>query len=100
MGNFAIQLALFEDYKTNLPTYKPVQQLLADRAVPVLACWGANDPIFIAAGAKAFEHLPTAKVVLLDGGHFALEGHAAEIVALCKEFLAGVHGKQQQQQQQ
>ena len=42
--------------------------------------WGRGDPIFLAAGAEAYRRdLPDAELVWLNGGHFALEEHAAEV---------------------
>ncbi len=50
-----------------------------------LITWGKSDPFFTAAGAEAFlRDLPQARLVWLDGGHFALEENtvlvASEIV--------------------
>jgi pimeloyl-ACP methyl ester carboxylesterase len=50
--------------------------------------WGRNDPFFLPAGAEAFKRdLPGAEVRFLDTGHFALETHCAEIVAVIRDFL-------------
>jgi pimeloyl-ACP methyl ester carboxylesterase len=88
-GNREIQLALAYDYRTNPPLYPAWHQVLRDHAIPVLAAWGKNDPIFLPAGATAFQRdTPKAEVHLLDTGHFALEEDGAEIAALIRDFLA------------
>lgn len=54
----------------------------------MLAVWGRNDEIFGPDGARAFSRdLPDAQVHLLDAGHFALESHLEEMVALIRPFL-------------
>jgi pimeloyl-ACP methyl ester carboxylesterase len=88
-GNREIQLALAYDYRTNPPLYPVWHQVLRDHAIPVLAAWGKNDPIFLPAGATAFQRdTPKAEIHLLDTGHFALEEDRAEIAALIRDFLA------------
>ncbi|GAA6019971.1 hypothetical protein JCM10207_003354 [Rhodosporidiobolus poonsookiae] len=91
-GNADIQLSLFHDYQTNLALYPSFQAYLAARRPPVLAVWGAEDPIFVPAGARAFKDVvPEAEVVLIEGaGHFALEAHAEEIVERARAFLGKV----------
>ncbi len=87
-GNKAIQLDLFYDYRKNPPLYPAWHQYLQTNQTPVLAVWGKNDPIFLPAGALAFERdTPKAEVHLLDTGHFALEEEGAEIASLILEFL-------------
>ena len=69
--------ALLWDYQTNPPLYEKWQAWMRERQPQVLAIWGANDPFFIPAGAKAYRRdVPDAKLVLLDAGHFALEEEA------------------------
>jgi pimeloyl-ACP methyl ester carboxylesterase len=42
--------------------------------------------------ARAYRRdLPDAELHLLDGGHWALETHLAEIVALARDFLGRTH---------
>jgi len=87
-GNADIQLALFYDYRNNLPLYPKWHQYLRDRQVPLLAVWGKNDPIFSAPGAEAFKRDDAkAEVHLLDTGHFALEEDGNQIGVLILEFL-------------
>ncbi|MFY1690573.1 alpha/beta fold hydrolase [Plantactinospora sp. WMMB782] len=87
-GNHENQLQLFRDYRTNLDLYPRAQECFRQTRVPLLAVWGANDPIFGPDGARAFRRdLPDAEVHLLDTGHFALETHVDEIAAHIREFL-------------
>ncbi len=88
-GNKEIQLDIFKDYGTNVPLYPKFQQFLRDSGVPVLAVWGKNDSIFPVPGAEGFKRdVKDLKLVLLDGGHFLVESHTAEIGKLILEFFA------------
>lgn len=88
-GNAAIQLALFYDYRNNLPLYPAWHKLLHEKQPPVLVVWGKNDPIFIQPGALAFQKdVPNAEIHLLNTGHFALEEDGALIAQLMRQFLA------------
>jgi pimeloyl-ACP methyl ester carboxylesterase len=79
-GNDAIQVALLADYQHNLERYDAWQSYFRRHRPKTLIVWGRNDPIFIAPGAEAYQRdLPDAELVWLDGGHFALEEHAAEV---------------------
>ncbi len=96
-GNDLIQLALFRDYRNNLPLYPQWQEYLRTRKPPMLVVWGKNDPFFLPAGADAIgRDNPNATVILLEGGHFALEEHsgrvAAEMRALADRVAAGAYG--------
>jgi len=87
-GNQDIQLDLFYDYRNNVTLYPEFQEYFRKSQVPVLAAWGKNDTIFIAAGADAFKKdLPNAEIHLLDAGHFAVETNTVEIANLILEFL-------------
>ena len=87
-GNDAVQLKLFLDYATNPPLYPVLHDYLRRRQVPVLAVWGANDPIFGPDGARAFARdVKDTEVHLLDGGHFLLESRGEEVAKLIREFL-------------
>ncbi len=89
-GNDEIQLDLFLDYGTNVALYPKFQEYFRTRRPPLLAVWGRNDPIFVPAGAQAFQRdIPDADVRLYDTGHFALETHAAQIGVAIGEFLEG-----------
>src|SRR5215469_14770957 len=88
-GNADIQLALFEDYRTNLELYPAWQEYFRRYQPPLLAVWGKNDPIFGPAGAEAFKRdLPDSEVQLLETGHFALEEDGELIAQLMIRFLS------------
>jgi pimeloyl-ACP methyl ester carboxylesterase len=90
-GNDEIQLKLFRDYATNPPMYPALHDYLRTSAVPVLAVWGQQDPIFGPDGARAFERdARDAEIHLLDGGHFLLETAVDEVADLIKAFLRRV----------
>ena len=81
--------ALLWDYQNNPPHYPQWQTWLGTRHPQLLAIWGKNDPFFIPAGAQAYQRdVPSAEVVLLDTGHFALEEEADEIAARVGQLLA------------
>ena len=88
VGQDDVQLALFRDYTTNRDLYPAVHAWLRTSNVPVLAIWGRNDEIFDAAGAKAFTRdAPTARVELIDGGHFLLESDLDLVAGMIKIWL-------------
>jgi pimeloyl-ACP methyl ester carboxylesterase len=88
-GNADIQLALFEDYRTNPQRYNQWHEYFRRSQPPLLAVWGKHDPIFGPAGAEAFQRdLPRCEVHLLDTGHFALEEDADIIAQHITHFLA------------
>jgi pimeloyl-ACP methyl ester carboxylesterase len=79
-GNDLVQLTLFRDYETNVSLYEAWHAYLRQHTPKTLIVWGANDPLFVADGAKAYlRDLPDAELHLLDSGHFALEEYAHEI---------------------
>ncbi|MHC9292626.1 alpha/beta fold hydrolase [Mycobacterium sp. LTG2003] len=87
-GNDEVQLKLFRDYATNAPLYPALHEYLRSSKVPVLAVWGQGDPIFGPDGARAFgKDAVDAEIHLLDGGHFLLETHVAEVAELIDAFL-------------
>lgn len=83
-----IQLDLFWDYQNNIALYPQFQGWLRS-GVPVLAVWGRGDKCFVPAGAEAYgRDVSDISVELLDGGHFLLESHAAEVAERVKGFVA------------
>ena len=95
-GNDAIQLELFFDYRTNPPLYPAWQAYFRTKKPPMLVIAGKNDPFFLPAGAEAIgRDNPNATVILLDGGHFALEEHSRQIAdemrALADRVAAGAY---------
>jgi len=84
-----IQLDLFGDYQSNVALYPAFQAYFRAHRPPTLAVWGGNDPFFLPAGAEAFKRdLPDAEIRFVDGGHFPLETHVAEIAGHIRPFLA------------
>lgn len=88
-GRDEIQLDLCLDYRSNIAMYPAFHAYFRSHHPPLLAVWGARDPFFVPAGARAFKRdLPKAEVHLLeDTGHFALESHGEEIAGRMLEFL-------------
>ncbi len=87
--NGEIQLAMFYDYRTNVPLYPAWQKYFRDHQPPTLIVWGKNDIIFPAEGAHPYlRDLPKAELHLLDTGHFALEEEGVAIAGYIRAFLA------------
>jgi pimeloyl-ACP methyl ester carboxylesterase len=84
--------ALLWDYQHNPGRYPEWQAYLRTHRPSVLAIWGANDPFFIPPGAAAYKRdVPSADVVLLDTGHFALVEELDAIAAHVDRFLRAVY---------
>jgi pimeloyl-ACP methyl ester carboxylesterase len=76
------QVDLLEDYKSNIALYPQWQA--AFRAYPpkTLIVWRKKDPFFVPAGARAYlAHIPEAKLVWLDAGHFVLDENGPQVAA-------------------
>ncbi|MFD9080187.1 alpha/beta fold hydrolase [Streptomyces erythrochromogenes] len=88
-GRTDAQADLAFDYASNFAHYPAWQAWLRSSRVPVLVVWGAGDPFFTPAGAKAYlRDAPDAEVhVFEDAGHFALETHLPQIAPLIEGFL-------------
>ncbi|MFD5423350.1 alpha/beta fold hydrolase [Streptomyces sp. NPDC127069] len=88
-GREDAQADLAFDYASNFTHYPAWQAWIRDSGVPVLVVWGAGDPFFTPAGAKAYlRDAPEAEVHVFEGaGHFALETHLDEITPLIDDFL-------------
>lgn len=88
-GQQAIQMALAYDYRSNLQHYPLWQAWLRDCQLPTLVAWGRHDPIFTVEGAWAYQReLPSARIHILDAGHFALNDVAMEIANRMGDFLS------------
>ncbi len=86
--NNEIQLAMFYDYRTNVPLYPKWQKYFRDHQPPTLIVWGKNDYIFPAEGAHPYKRdLKNLETHLLDTGHFALEEKGKEIANYILNFL-------------
>jgi pimeloyl-ACP methyl ester carboxylesterase len=87
------QLALFVDYQSNVAAYDAWHAWFRKHQPRTLVLWGKNDPFFLVAGAEAYRRdLEEAEVVLLDGGHFALEEHAETIAGHIARVFGPGHG--------
>ncbi|MFD0272264.1 alpha/beta fold hydrolase [Streptomyces sp. NPDC127106] len=88
-GRKDAQADLAFDYGSNLTHYPAWQAWLRDSRIPVLVVWGAGDPFFTPAGARAYlRDSPEAEVHVFEGaGHFALETHLPAITPLITKFL-------------
>jgi pimeloyl-ACP methyl ester carboxylesterase len=86
--NNEIQLAMFYDYRTNVPLYPAWQKYFRDHQPPTLIVWGKNDYIFPADCAYPYKKdLKNLEFHLLDTGHFALEEKGDEIANYILNFL-------------
>lgn len=86
--NDKIQLAMFYDYRTNVPLYPKWQQYFRDHQPATLIVWGKNDYIFPPEGAHPYKRdLKNVETHLLDTGHFALEEKGTEIANYILKFL-------------
>jgi pimeloyl-ACP methyl ester carboxylesterase len=86
--NAEIQLAMFYDYRTNVPLYPSWQEYFRTYQPPTLIVWGKNDYIFPAEGAYPYKRdLKNLEFHLLDTGHFALEEEGEAIAELIRNFL-------------
>jgi pimeloyl-ACP methyl ester carboxylesterase len=86
--NNAIQLAMFYDYRTNVPLYPEWQEYFRTYQPPTLIVWGKNDYIFPADGAYPYKRdLKNLEFHLLDTGHFALEEKGDVIAHHILNFL-------------
>ncbi len=87
-GNDDIQLALFYDYRANIPHYPAWQKTFREHQFPTLIVWGKNDFIFPVEGAYPYlRDLPNAEFHLVDTGHFVLEEDAQLVGDLMLDFL-------------
>jgi pimeloyl-ACP methyl ester carboxylesterase len=87
-GEAQIQSDLFFDYQTNVASYPKWQAWLQKTQPPLLVLWGRYDPSFESAEAEAYRRdVKGAEVVLLNGGHFALDTQADVIALEIRSFL-------------
>ena len=85
-GSADRQMALFKDYRNNVPLYDTWQAYFRRHQPKTLVAWGQGDPFFGVPGALAYQKdLKDVTVELLDTGHFALEERAADVAALIKQ---------------
>jgi len=85
--NNEIQLAMFYDYRTNVPLYPEWQEYFRKYQPPTLIIWGKNDHIFPADGAHPYKRdLKDLEFHLLDTGHFALEEDGQVMAEYIRDF--------------
>jgi pimeloyl-ACP methyl ester carboxylesterase len=76
-----VQLDLFYDYRKNVELYGDWQAFLREQKPPTLILWGQGDIFFTPEGGDAYlRDLPSATLVRLDSGHFAVEDCLDQIV--------------------
>jgi pimeloyl-ACP methyl ester carboxylesterase len=81
------QLDLFYDYRKNVDLYPAWQAHLRERQPETLIFWGQNDIFFTPEGGEAYlRDLPSAELVRLDTGHFAVEDCLDDIAAGIRAF--------------
>jgi len=91
-GMADIQLNLFYDYQNNVKSYPLWQQWLKTNQPKLLVAWGKYDPSFTVQGAwKYKDDVKDAKVFIVNGGHFALDEAAPEVLHLMRDFLKEVY---------
>jgi pimeloyl-ACP methyl ester carboxylesterase len=86
-------VGLFEDQATTLDWFGREQAYLREHQPPTLIVWGPHDGYMPEESARAYlRDLPDAELHVLDGGHWLLETHLGEVVALARDFLGRVLG--------
>lgn len=86
-------ISLLADQGSTLEWFPKQQAYLRAHQPPTLIVWGPHDGYMQEGAARAYlRDLPDAELHLLDGGHWLLETHLDEVVALAREFLGRVHG--------
>jgi pimeloyl-ACP methyl ester carboxylesterase len=82
-------LDLHLDYRTNVELYPMFQECLRECQPATLIIWGREDQYYSETAALAYKReLPGAEVRIVDGGHWSLESHGPQVIALTGEFLA------------
>jgi pimeloyl-ACP methyl ester carboxylesterase len=85
-------ISLLADQGSTLDWFPRQQAYLREHQPPTLIVWGPHDGYMPEGAARAYlRDLPDAELHLLDGGHWLLETHLDEVVALAREFLGRVH---------
>lgn len=83
-----VMVGLMEGLRENLEWFPRYQAYLREHRPPTLIVWGPQDGYMPEGSARAYlRDLPDAELHLLDGGHWALETHLDEVVALARDFL-------------
>ncbi|MDR7150080.1 pimeloyl-ACP methyl ester carboxylesterase [Hydrogenophaga palleronii] len=87
-----IAVNLIASLKENRAWFPQHRNYLSTHRPPTLIIWGPHDGYMPEKSARAYlRDLPDAELHLLDGGHWLLETHLDEVVALVRDFLVRVH---------
>jgi pimeloyl-ACP methyl ester carboxylesterase len=82
---------LLTDQGSTVAWFARQQRYLRSHRPPALIVWGVHDGYMPAGAARAYlRDLPDAELHLLDGGHWLLETHLAEVASLIRAFLERV----------
>ncbi len=80
---------LFTDYRTHVARFGEIARFHRTEQPPTLIVWGVHDPYYDLDEVIAYHRdLPAAESHLLDAGHFLLETHSRECLALIRPFVA------------
>lgn len=83
-----IAIDLIAGLKENRAWFPAHRRYLRTHRPPALIVWGPQDHYMPEMSARAYlRDLPGAELHLLDGGHWLLETHLDEVVALMRDFL-------------
>jgi pimeloyl-ACP methyl ester carboxylesterase len=89
-GVIEAMLDLHMDYGSNVRCYEHSQAFFRNSQIPTLLLWGERDQYLSVDAARAYlRDLPNAELVTLDGGHWLLESHIAEVNDGVRRFLSG-----------
>ncbi|GAB2668257.1 alpha/beta hydrolase [Nocardia goodfellowii] len=79
---------LLADQRHTVAWFTRQQEYLREHRPPTLLVWGRHDGYMPEGAARAYhrDH-PGAELHILDGGHWLLETHLAEVVSLLRDFL-------------
>nr|WP_238992282.1 alpha/beta hydrolase [Jiangella ureilytica] len=92
-GNQAIMVELMGRIRDSVAAFPDFQAHLREHRPPALIVWGPHDGYLpVEAGAAYLDDLPDAELhVVNDAGHWLIETHLGELVALTRDFLGRVH---------
>ena len=92
-----IAVDLIAGLKENRAWFPQHRAYLSEHRPPALIIWGPQDGYMPEKSARAYlRDLPDAELHLLGGGHWLLETHLDEVVALVRDFLSRVHMQRDQ----
>ncbi|MGO7277622.1 alpha/beta hydrolase (plasmid) [Rhizobium ruizarguesonis] len=87
-----IAIDLIAGLRENRTWFPQHRKYLREYQPPTLIVWGPNDHYMPEKSAQAYlRDLPDAELHLLGGGHWLLETHLDDVVALMRDFLGRVH---------